>query len=92
MLYTRKIDLIFSDIQNWIFDFQIAALDMTRVEWSYMFPSTRINVLFVLSFIFLGDIGETKLIHGAKFEKSYLRLTARNSNFETGVGTALVST
>ena len=65
MLYTRKINPIFSDIQNRIFDFEVAALDMTRFEWSYMFPSTGINVPFVLCFIFLGDIGETKLIRRA---------------------------
>ena len=38
---------------------------MTKFQWSYMFPSTRINVHFVLFFILLGDIGETKLIRGA---------------------------
>ena len=38
---------------------------MTRFEWSYMFPYTRINVPFVFCFIFLGDIGETKLIREA---------------------------
>ena len=65
MLYTRKINPIFSDIQNRIFDFEVAALDMMNLDWSYMFPSTRINAPFVLSFIFLGDIGETKLIRGA---------------------------
>ena len=65
MLYTRKINPIFSDIQNRIFDFEVAALDMMNVEWSYMFPSTRINIPFVPSFIFFGDIGETKLISGA---------------------------
>ena len=65
MLYTRKINPIFLAFQNRIFDFEVAALDMTRVECFYMFPSTRINVSFVLSFIFLGDIGETKLIRGA---------------------------
>ena len=65
MLYTRKIHPIFSDIQNWIFDFEVAALDMMKFEWSYMFPSTRINIPFVPSFIFLGDIGKTKLIRGA---------------------------
>ena len=62
MLYTRKVNLIFSGIQNRIFDFEVAALDMIRFEWSYIFPTTRINVPFVLSFIFLGDIGETKMI------------------------------
>ena len=65
MLYTRKINPIFSAFQNRIFDFEVAALDMTRFEWSYMFPPTRINVSFVPSFILLGDLGETKLIRGA---------------------------
>ena len=62
MVYTRKINLIFSDIQNRIFNFQVAALDMMNFEWSYIFPRSRINLPFVVSFIFLGDIGETKLI------------------------------
>ena len=62
MLYTRKVNLIFSDIQNRIFDFEVAALDMVNFEWSYIFPRSRINLPFVVSFIFLGDIGEKKLI------------------------------
>ena len=65
MLYTRKINPIFSDIQNRIFNFEVAALDMMNFEWSYIFPRSRINLLFVVSFIFLGDIGETKLIREA---------------------------
>ena len=65
MLYTRKIHPIFSDFQNRIFDFEIAALDMMNFEWSYIFPRSRINLPFVLSFIFLGDIVETKVIRGA---------------------------
>ena len=65
MLYTRKINPIFSDIQNRIFDFEAAVLDMTNFEWSYMFPRSRINLSFVVSFILLGDIGETKLIREA---------------------------
>ena len=65
MLYTRKIILISSDIQNRIFDFEVAALDMMNFEWSYIFPRSRINLPFVVSFIFLGDIGETKLIREA---------------------------
>ena len=65
MLYTRKINPIFSDIQNRIFDFDIAALDMMSFEWSYIFPRSPTNLLFVVSFIFLGDIGETKLIREA---------------------------
>ena len=65
MLYIRKINPIFSDIQNRIFDFENAALDMMNFEWSYIFPRSRINPYFVVSFIFLGDIGETKLIREA---------------------------
>ena len=37
MLYTRKINPIFSDIQNQIFDFEVAALEMMNFEWSYIF-------------------------------------------------------
>ena len=62
MLYTRKSNPIFSDIQKRIFDFEVAALDMMDFEGSYIFPRSRINLPFVVSFIFLGDIGETKLI------------------------------
>ena len=65
MLCTRKIHPIFSDIQNLIFDFEVAALDMIHFEWSYIFPRSRINLSFVVSFIFLGDIGETKVIREA---------------------------
>ena len=60
-----KINPIFSDIQNRIFYFEVAALDMMYLQWSYMPPRSRINLLFVVSFIFLGDIGETKLIREA---------------------------
>ena len=38
---------------------------MMNLEWSYIFPRSRINLPFVVSFIFLGDIGETKLIREA---------------------------
>ena len=62
MLYTREIDPIFSDFENRIFHFEVAALDMMHFEWSYIFPRSRIILPFVISFIFLGDIGETKLI------------------------------
>ena len=65
MLYTRKINPIFSDIQNRIFDFEVAALDMMNFEWFYIFPRSRINLYIVVSFIYLGDIGKTKLIHEA---------------------------
>ena len=62
MLYTRKINPNFSDIQNRILDFEVAALDMMHFEWSYICPRSRINLFFVVSFIFLGDMGETNLI------------------------------
>ena len=65
MLYTRKINTIFSDIQNRIFDFEVAALNMMNLEWSYIFSQWRINLPLVVSFIFLADIGETKLIREA---------------------------
>ena len=65
MLYTRKINPIFSDIQNRIFDFEVAALDMLNFEWSYTSFRSQINLPFVVSFIFSGDIGETKLIREA---------------------------
>ena len=38
---------------------------MMNFEWSYIFPRSRINLPFVVSFIFLGDIGDTKLIREA---------------------------
>ena len=62
MLYTRKIDPVFSDIQNRILNFEVAALDMMNLEWSNFFLRSRINLLFDVSFIFLGDIGITKWI------------------------------
>ena len=65
MLYTRKINLIFSDIQNQVFDFEVAALDMMHFRWFYIFPRSRINLLFVVSFFFIGDIRETELIREA---------------------------
>ena len=38
---------------------------MMNFKWSYIFPQSRINLPFVVSFIFLGDIGETKWIREA---------------------------
>ena len=64
-LYTRKINPIFSDIPNQISDSEVAAIDMMNFEWSYSFYRSQINFLFVVSFIFLGDIGEIKLIREA---------------------------
>ena len=65
MLYTRKINPIFSDFSNRIFDFEIPALDMMNPEWSYIFPGSRINLPFVVSLILLGDIVETKVTREA---------------------------
>ena len=65
MLYTHKINPIFSHIQNRIFDFEAAALDMMNFKWSYIFARSRINLPFVVSFIFLGDTGKTKFIREA---------------------------
>ena len=76
MLYTRKVNPIFSGIQKRIFDFKVAALDMMHFEWSYIFPRSRISLSFVLSFIFLGDIGETKLIREATL-KSHIPSSLR---------------
>ena len=64
-LYTRKINPIFSDFQNRIFSFDIAALDVMNLESSYSFPRSRINLRLVMPFVFLGDKGETKLIREA---------------------------
>ena len=47
---------------------EVTALDMMNFEWSYVFPRSRTNLSFVVSFIFLGDIVETKLIREATFE------------------------
>ena len=60
-----KLIRFFQTFRNPIFDFEVAALDMMNFEWSYIFPRSRINLPFVVSFIFLGDIGETKLIREA---------------------------
>ena len=38
---------------------------MMNFEWSYIFTRSRINLSLVVSFIFLGDMGETKLIREA---------------------------
>ena len=38
---------------------------MMNFQWSYIFPGSRMNLSFVVSFIFLGDIGETKWIREA---------------------------
>ena len=63
--YTPKINQIFSDLQNLIFHFDIAALDVMSFEWPDIFPRSQINLPFVICFVFLGEIGETKLIREA---------------------------
>ena len=92
MLYTRNTNPIFSDIQNRIFDFEVAALDMMNFRSSYFFPRSRINLPFVVSSIFLGDIVETKLIREATL-KDHISGSLRGFfNFEIWGGIALVST
>ena len=73
MLYSRKINLIFSDSGNRIIDLQVAALDMMNFEWSYIFPQSRINLSFAVSFIFLGDKVKTKLIREATLKNHISR-------------------
>ena len=80
MLYTRKINPIFSDIRNRIFNFEVAALDMMNLEWSDIFPRSRINLPLVVSFIFLADIGETKLIREATL-KNHISSSLRGISF-----------
>ena len=53
MLYTRKINPIFSDIQNPIFDFEVAALNMMNFEWSYIFPDHESTFLLLSPSFFL---------------------------------------
>ena len=65
MLYTRKINPAFLDIQNRIFDFEVAALDMMHLNWSYNFPRSRMNLPFVVPSNLLGDMVETKIIREA---------------------------
>ena len=80
MLYTRKTNPIFSDIQNRIFDFENAALAMMNFEGSYIFPRSRINLLFVVSYIFLGDMSEKKLIREATL-KGHISNSRRGITF-----------
>ena len=68
MSYTRKINSIFSDFQNRIFDFEVAAVDMMNFEWPNIFPRSRIHLTFVISFIFLGHMVETKVIREATWK------------------------
>ena len=42
---------------------------MMNFKWSYIFPRSRINLPLVVSFIFLADIAETKLIREATLKK-----------------------
>ena len=47
MLYTRKINTIFSDIHNWIFDFEVAALDMVILSGPTLFPDHESTFLLL---------------------------------------------
>ena len=60
-----KLIRFFQTFRIGFFDFDIAALDMTNLEWSDIFPRSRINLPFVMPSVLLGDIGETKLIREA---------------------------
>ena len=53
ILYTRKINPIFSDLQNRIFNFHIAALDMMNLKWSYFFPDHKSTFLLLCPSFFL---------------------------------------
>ena len=46
--YTRNLNPNFSGCRNWIFDFDIPALDLTSFEWTYVLPYARINFPFIL--------------------------------------------
>ena len=46
--YTRNLNPDFSGCRNRIFDFDIPALDLTSVEWTYVLPYARINFPFIL--------------------------------------------
>ena len=92
MLYNRKINPIFSDIQNRIFNFEVTALDMMNFQWSYIFPRSRINLPLVVSFILLGDIDQTRLIREATL-KNHISGSLRGiSILRYGLQIALVST
>ena len=60
-----KLIRFFQTFRIGTFDFDIAALDMTNLQWSDIFPRSRINLPFVMFFVLLRDIGETKLIREA---------------------------
>ena len=66
--YTRNLNPNFSGCRNRIFDFDIPALDLTSLEWTYVLPYARINFPFVLPSICLRDMGKTKLIREATCE------------------------
>ena len=53
MLYTRKSNPIFSDIQNRIVNFEVAALDMMNFEWSYIFPDHESTFILLSPSLFL---------------------------------------
>ena len=59
--YTRNLNRDFSG-------FNILALDLTSLEWTYVLPYARINFPFILPSICLKDMGKTKLIREATCE------------------------
>ena len=60
-----KLIRFFQTFKIRFFDFYIAALDMTNLEWSNIFPRSRISLPLVMPFVLCGDIGKTKLIREA---------------------------
>ena len=92
MLYTRKIDPIFSDIQNRIFDLTVAALNMMNFEWSYIFFPITNQPSFLCLLHFSWRYSRNKIDSLGHFEESYLRFIARNFNFEIWAEITLVST
>ena len=63
--YTLNLNPNFSGCRNRIFDFDIPALDLTSLEWTYVLHYARINFPFILPSICLKDMGKTKLIREA---------------------------
>ena len=66
--HTGNLNPNFSGCRNWIFNFDIPALDLTSFEWTYVLPYARINFPFILPSICPKVLGKTKLIREATCE------------------------
>ena len=77
IINTRNLNPNFSGCRNRIFDFDIPALDLTSLEWTYVLPYARINLPFLLPSICLKDMGKTKLIREATCEGHISRCLRR---------------